>query len=238
MAQIVEQIKDYDDFTKALISAGFSMGGGNNEGIYSIIPWSWKELPPYETSVKWHTGISDTDPWEWRIRVLDERKDIAYGKLFCKKSGYITEEWYPYFLALRRGNTIFSEDYADGKTSNMAKRIYEVIDEYEVLPVHGLKTLLGVGKEEKSAFDKALVELQENMYLTMCGKQQKLSQKGEEYGWSSTVFCKVETFWREEMFKKAEKIDPDEAYEKIREQILKLNPEASERQIKRFIARR
>ena len=29
----------------------------------------------------------ETDPWEWRIRVLDERDDIAYAKLFYKKSG-------------------------------------------------------------------------------------------------------------------------------------------------------
>ena len=98
------EIKGYGDFVSTLLDVGFSMGGGNSEGIFSVIPWNWKEVPPYETPVSWHTGNPETDPWEWRIRVLDERKDIAYSKLFFKKSGYITKEWAPYFLAVRREN--------------------------------------------------------------------------------------------------------------------------------------
>lgn len=97
-------IQNYNDFVTALLSNGFSVGGGNSEGIYALISWSWDENPPYDTPVRWHTGDPETDPWEWRIRVLDERNDIAYAKLFFNKSGYITKEWYPYFLAVRRGN--------------------------------------------------------------------------------------------------------------------------------------
>jgi hypothetical protein len=95
-------ILGYNDFVNSLLDAGFSMGGGNSEGIFSVVSWSWNEAPPYDTPVRWHTGDPETDPWEWRIRVLDERDDIAYAKLFFKKSGYITKEWYPYFLAVRR----------------------------------------------------------------------------------------------------------------------------------------
>ena len=100
-------IRNFDDFVKALLDAGFSMGGSNSEGMYSIIPWNWNEEPPYETSVRWHTGDAETDPWEWRIRVLDERNDIAYSKLFFKKSGFITKKWYPFFLAVRRAGMDF-----------------------------------------------------------------------------------------------------------------------------------
>jgi hypothetical protein len=169
-------IRCYDDFVETLLTSGFSMGGGNADGIYAVIPWGWNETPPYETPIRWHTENPDTDPWEWRMRVLDERNDVAYGKLFFKKSGYITKEWYPYFLAVRRGNISFDEAYADGTISHFAKRIYDAVSENGTLPLHVIKQLAGFSKEDKSGFDRAITELQMKMYLTMCGRQHKLSQ--------------------------------------------------------------
>lgn len=228
-------IQNYNDFVTVLLDAGFSMGGGNSEGIFAAISWNWKEDPPYDTPVRWHTGDTDTDPWEWRMRVLDERNDIAYGKLFFKKSGYISKEWYPYFLAVRRGGKSFADAYADGEISRFAKRIYDVILEYEILPLHAIKQIARFSKEDASGFDRALAELQMNMYITMCGRQQKVSRKGEEYGWSSTVFCTAERFFGSEVFEKAAKITKREAEEIITEQIYKLNPEAQERRTSKFI---
>lgn len=228
-------IQNYKDFIDTLKISGFSLGGGNNEGIYSIIHWDWKEEPPYDTPVRWHTGDQETDPWEWRMRVLDEHLDIAYAKVFFKKSGYITKEWYPYFLAARRGGQELEEEYQAGKLSLNAKKIYELIELYGVLPMHGLKELSGITKAEKSKFDRAVTELQMKLYITMCGRQQKLSKKGEEYGWHSTVFCRTEDFFDEEVFKQAADISTDEAVEKITTQVLHLNPQATIRKIKKFI---
>ncbi|MCL2376336.1 MAG: hypothetical protein FWC76_02955 [Defluviitaleaceae bacterium] len=229
-------IHNYDDFVKALLTAGFSMGGGgSDEGIYAVVPWGWQEAPPYETPVRWHTGDPKTDPWEWRMRVLDERDDIAYGKFFFKKTGFITRAWYPYFLAARRGGTSFEEAYEDGTISHFAKRIYEAVVSYGTLPLHAIKELAGFSKEDKSGFDRALVELQMRMFLTMCGRQQKMSQKGEEYGWSSTVFCTTERFFGDDVFKEAVQITAEVAFEKISAQVLKLNPSAPEKKIAKFI---
>lgn len=230
-----KEIKNYANFVDGLLNAGFSMGGGNSEGIYSLIPWNWNEQPPYETPVEWHTGNPETDPWEWRMRILDERSDIAYAKVFFKKSGYITKEWAPFFIAIRRNNMSFEEQYEDGLISNYAKRIYSSFLEYETLPLHAIKQLGGFEKSEKNHFDKALVELQMKMFLTMCGRQQKISQKGEEYGWSSTVFCTTEQFWGKDIFEKAENLDKEEAINKITERISILNPDASQKKIIKFI---
>jgi len=228
-------ILNYDDFVAALLYAGFSMGGGNSEGIYAVVPWSWDETPPYATPVRWHTGDAETDPWEWRMRVLDERNDIAYAKLFFKKSGYITKEWYPYFLAARRGGRSFEDEYSDGKLSHFAKRIYTVVTENGSLPLHAIKQIAGFAKEDKSQFDRSLTELQTKLYLTMCGRQQKLSQKGEEYGWSSTVFCTTESFFGDTAFEKAANLTENEAIEKITEKVLQLNPSAPQKKIVKFI---
>lgn len=228
-------IHNYEDFIRALLTAGFSMGGGNNEGIISLIPWGWNEQAPYDTPVRWHTGDPDTDPWEWRIRVLDERDDIAYSKFFFKKSGYITRAWAPYFLAVRRGRTSFRENYADGRISHEAKRIYEAIAEHHSLPLHDIKQLAHFGKEEKSAFDRAMLELQMKMHITMCGRQQKVSRQGEEYGWSSTVFCLTERFWGEEVWEEAARLDHRDSIEKLTAQVLELNPQANPKKIMKFI---
>ena len=228
-------IQNYDDFIKALFTAGFSMGGGNDEGIYSVISWNWNESPPYDTPVRWHTGDPETDPWEWRIRVLDEREDIAYAKLFFRKSGYISREWYPFFLAARRNVINFEEDYASGKVSYFAKLIYDILLENEVLPLHVIKQIGRFSKEDKSKFDRALTELQMKMYITMCGRKRKLSQKGEEYGWSSTVFCTVESYFGKEVMEQAAHINKLEAEKKITEQIYSLNPVAEAKKIQKFI---
>ena len=228
-------VRCYNDFTQALLSSGFSMAGGSADGIFAIIPWGWNETPPFETPIRWHTGEADTDPWEWRMRVLDERSDIAYGKLFFKKSGFITKEWYPCFLAARRGDTTFEEDYHDGRISHFAKRIYEVVAENGTLPLHGIKQMAGFSKEDKSGFDRAITELQMKMYLTVCGRRQKLSQKGEEYGWASTAFCTTENFFGKTVFEEAARISKEEASQKIRERILSLNPSAQDKRIRSFI---
>lgn len=228
-------IQNYNDFVISLLDAGFSMGSGNSEGIFSVVSWNWAEVPPYDTPVRWHTGDPETDPWEWRMRVLDERDDIAYAKLFFKKSGYITKEWYPYFLVARRGGKNYMDKYADGTMNHFSKRIYDIIIENETLPLHTIKQIGGFSKEDTSKFDSALVDLQMKMYLTMCGRQQKLSPKGEEYGWSSTVFCTVERYFGEDIIKKADRISEQEAIEKITEQIYILNPAADPKKITKFI---
>ncbi|MCL2399943.1 MAG: hypothetical protein FWC91_09420 [Defluviitaleaceae bacterium] len=228
-------VRCYNDFIEALLAAGFSMGGGSADGIYAIIEHSWNEEPLHDTPIRWHTGNPETDPWEWINRVLDERNDIAYGKLFFKKSGYITKEWFPCFLAVRRGGIEFYEAYEGGSISHFAKRIYDVVATGKTFPIEEIKRLGGFSREDKSGFDRAMAELQMKMFISPCGRQYKISQKGEEYGWSSTVFCTTEQFWGEEIFEEATKISTDEAIEKIKTQVLKLNPLAEDKKIKKFI---
>lgn len=230
----------YEDFLPALQTAGFSMGGANPEGIFALIPWDWKEEPPYETPVRWHCGDRETDPWEWRMRILEERRDIAYAKCFFRKSGYITKAWYPYFLAARRGCKTALEEYEAGNLSREAKRIYECLTDPKTapagkLPLHELKREGCFAKEEKSAFERGLVELQMKFYITMFGRQQKMSKDGEPYGWSSTVFGTCEQFWGDDLFLQAAEIPRQAAAEKITEQVRSLNPDASPAKIKKFI---
>jgi len=228
-------IRNYGDFCAELLKAGFSVAtGGNDEGVFGLIEHGWDQQPP-GSPIRWHTGDPETDPWEWRMRVLDERDDVAYAKVFFKKGGFITKEWYPYFLAARRGGNTFEDAYSAGLISRSAKRIYEVAEENGSLPIHDIKRLAGFSRNDKTKFDGAIVELQMKLYLTICGRQQKRSRKGEEYGWSSTVLCTVERFWGRDVFEQAARLTAGEAAQKITERVYALNPMAQEKKIIKFI---
>lgn len=226
-------IKTYGEFVRALLKAGFSMGGSNADGIFALCAYDYDGTDA-EQNARWHTGDPETDPWEWRMRVLNERDDIAYAKVFFKKSGFITKEWYPYFLAARRAES-FDDEYESGGISVCAKRIYGAVAENGALPLYEIKRTAGFGKGEKACFESALTELQMKMYLTMRGSRRKISFQGEEYGWPSTVFCTVESFFGEEVYLKAAELDKKEAVEKIAERVLSLNPSVNRNKIEKFI---
>lgn len=224
-------VKSFNEFCEVLLKSGFSMGGGNAKGIYAIVDFDWKEALE-DSPIRWHTGDPETDPWEWRMRVLEERDDIAYGKVFFGTSGYITKEWYPIFLAVRRQGMVFDEWYDEGKISLLEKAIYEAVCENGQIALHELKAMCGITKETSGKFDRALTNLQKNLFITMCGRKQKTNKFGEGYGWNSTVFCTVEDFWGKDL---STDIPKEEAYRMIHERILELNPEAEEKVIKKFI---
>ena len=134
---------------------------------------------------------------------------ISYAKLFFKKSGYITKEWYPYLLAVRRGGITFEEAYKDGTIRYFAKLIYDVVHTNEELPIEAIKSLAGFAREDKSGFDKVLTDLQMKMFLTVCGQQERTSMP-------FNVFCTTERFFGTEVFKAAGEISNDEAMQKLK----------------------
>lgn len=228
-------IQNYKDFLAGLTKVGFTMAGGNSEGIFALIPWGWQEAPPYPTTVSWHTGDPDKDPWQWRIRVLEENPIIAYGKVFFKKGGFITKQWYPYFLAARRSGKTFRTLYSAGILSYEAKQLYAIIESQGPIALHRLKIEAGIEKADQSQFERTLVELQMGLFITIHGTEQKVSLEGMPYGWSSTVFSTTEQFFGPQVFEEAGEISKDAAFEKIRSQILLLNPDARDGKIQKFI---
>ena len=227
-------IHNYADFVRELLVAGFSQFGLGKGSVASLFRYGWNTQPE-DSPVRWFSGDPDRDPWDWRERVIAERDDVAYSKVFFRKHGFITQEWYPHFLAVRRKGRDFDEAYADGLYSRAALRVYDCLRENGALPVHDIKPMAGFGREDKSAFERALAELQMGLYITVCGHAQKVSRAGESYGWASDVYCLAEEFFPDEVFEAALPLEPEEAAEKIEERVYQLNPEADPRQVRRFI---
>ncbi len=66
MSITVGDINNYNDFINALLKVGMTTGGEkNSDGIFALCDY-------YGDCIQWHKEDLDTDPWEWRIRVLDE----------------------------------------------------------------------------------------------------------------------------------------------------------------------
>lgn len=225
---IFKRIESFSDFTLALRQAGFSLAGDKDEGIFSLSAY-------FSEDIVWHTDQAETDPWQWRVRVSTDCDDIAYGKFFFKKHGYICRNWLPAFMKLRRPLDL-EELYHQGSISSEARQIHRLLNEHGSLPLHELKSLCGIqGKEDGKAFEKAIDELQMLLYICMCGSQQKISQKGEPYGWPSAVYGLPETLFGEALLDETESLQTEEARSRILERIHELNPQANAKAIARFL---
>lgn len=226
-------IRSFEEFCRELRRCGFSMGGGSAKGIYAVTDYDWTDREQAVSPLRWYCGNPEVDPWEWRIRVLEECSDIAYSKMFFMTSGFITRDWYPCFYAVRRKGESFEEAYIQGAVSHIQKRIYDIVAEGET-PLHEIKTQGGFGNGDKTQFDRALLELQMGLYITVSGRERKKNRFGLDYGWNNIVFDTVEHFWNRRGFT-IPRLDATESSERIRKQILRLNPEAEEARIQAFI---
>ncbi len=221
-------IHNFADFCVALRVAGFSVGGGNDEGIFSLNRF-------YGDAVVAHTGDPETDPWEWRIRAVTECHDLAFGKFFFRKSGWISREWMPCFIVVRRGTASCEELYEEGRLSHLEKEIFCSITARGTAALHDIKADIGCSKAVASRFDTALTSLQDKLLMMICGEQQKLSKSGEPYGWPSTCFCTPERFFGPSLSDEVAGLASEEARDRITEQILRINPAADQKKISRFI---
>ena len=193
------------------------------------------------TAASWWTGDRDTDPWEWRT-ILSTHPEIAYGKFFDKKAGFIHKDFFPVFANYRRNGYDFESLFDDELASYRAKRImdaFELNDEAvgKEIMSNDLKDIAGFGKDggEKN-FSGILTELQMQTYLIVSDFRQRTNKKGEVYGWHIAVMETPETKWGYDFTTSAYSEKPSDSWEKIAAQIQKFFPDADEKHIRKPLA--
>lgn len=224
----IERIDGYKSFCTEIKKIGFCLSGDNGEGIFSLRDY-------YSEQIDYHTGIEELDPWQWRIRAIQEDDTISYGKVFFNKSGWITSEWLPSLICLRRKGQTINALYQDGLITQMEKNVYDYVSDHTQASLVDLQ--VEFGRSNKSKIVKALTNLQMKILLTTWGETYKISKKGEPYGWPVTVFCTVDEKFGEEVTDMAFDMNVDDAYQKLSEHIKALNPLAEEKRIKAFLKR-
>lgn len=149
----------------------------------------------------WFGDRPEIDPWAWR-EVVAGSQEVAYGKLFRGKAGYISKECYPFFARIRRDAYDFDSRYEDGLANRRAKMIMDVLESNGALASYQLKELAGFGKGKEKGFDSVINQLQMQTYLTVSGFSKKKNKRGEDYGWSVASFNLSENLFGEDCVRK------------------------------------
>ena len=204
-----------------------------------FLPFFANEIPGFSleehtASECWWGEDPSLDPWKWR-EVIARTGEIAYGKFFEKKTGFITKEWIPYFSNYRRDGYDFDALWEDGKASYRQKKIMDVFDDDAELFSFEAKQMAGFGKGGEKNFEGTITSLQMQMYLTMMDFQRKKNKLGKEYGWEVTIYSKPEHLWGYDFMASRYKEAPEESFKKIAEHVKSTFPSATEKQIRKVL---
>lgn len=218
-------LETYEQFVRYLEAVGFMTLSG--------CPLGMPGLSELTVPDQWHTGL-DTDPWQWKTRVVLERR-AAYAKLFFRQPAFITAEWYPFFLAVRRGRRSFEDAWEEGSMSTEARRIHELFGSRSVLALHEIKRLGGFAGKSGGKFESAMTALQTSMFLTVSGMTRMTTMDGRPHSWPVTEFMPVEGWAWKGTVEQARLTPVDEAVNRIRSKIIEVSPEASRAKIGKLI---
>lgn len=133
----------------------------------------------------WWTGDREQDPWQWR-EIIAGTREVAYGKFFGRKAGFVSMEWLPAFVNFRRDGYDFDARWDDGLANIRHKRIMDCFEkdsddsirEYMGLQ---LKQLAGFGKDGYKNFDGIMTDLQMQTYLIIKEFRRKKNKKGQRH---------------------------------------------------------
>lgn len=185
----------------------------------------------------WWSGDVERDPWVWR-EIIARQGNIAYGKFFDKKAGFISREWLPYFVNFRRDGYDFDALWDDQKASLRQKKLMDLFTEENAdneLFSFEMKKLAGFGKGGEKNFDGTVCDLMMSTYLVMRDFARRKNKKGEEYGWNVAKYSTPEHLFGRDYITKAYEETPEISKEKIYSHVRRLFPNAEEKQIKKLL---
>ncbi|MBQ8966667.1 hypothetical protein [Ruminococcus sp.] len=194
----------------------------------------------------WWTGDREDDPWEWR-EIIAAEHEVAYGKFFGGRAGFVSREWLPYFANYRRGGYDFDARYEDGLANRREKLIMDRLtdrdEDGEVVFVRKnilsteLKKLCGFGKGGEKNFPGITTGLMMQMYLVTAGFRRRVNKKGGEYGMAVSVLETPESIWGYEHMTSAYGESPEASRKRIAKRIKELFPAADDESIRAVIGK-
>ncbi len=194
----------------------------------------------------WWSGNRQEDPWEWRELIAAETQ-VAYGKFFGNKAGFISLEWLPYFVNARRSGYDFDARYQDGLANRREKKIMDffitedkdgdIFFKDERILSTDLKKKAGFGKGGEKNYPGIITGLQMQTYLVIVDFQRRKNKRGDEYGMAVSIMLPPESIWGYEKVTAAYTEQPIESWRKILEHEKMMYPRADETDIIRLIGK-
>lgn len=182
----------------------------------------------------WWTGDPEQDPWVWR-EIIARTGEVAYGKFFNKKSGFISLQWFPCFANYRRDGYDFDARWDDELANIRCKKIMDAFEVGEAYTGLELKRAAGFGKGGEKNFSGIITDLQMQTYLTIKEFRRRRNKKGVEYGMPVSVYAKPEKLWGYDMVSSMYKEEPQKSWERIFDHVKGMYPYAEDKQIRKLL---
>ena len=195
----------------------------------------------------WWTGDPEQDPWEWRELIAGEH-NVAYGKFFGGKAGFISLDWLPFFVHYRRDGYDFDSRWEDGLASQREKLIMDhltgrdddgemTFQDIRILSTE-LKRKAGFGKGKEKNFPGITTGLQMQTYLVITSFHRRMNKKGVEYGMPVSVLQLPEAIWGYELVTAAYDENPEISWERIFKHVLDSFPGSDEKAVIKLIGKK
>jgi hypothetical protein len=207
-----------------------------------FLPLFKNEIPGFSLEERtvpydWWCDDPGRDPWIWRTIIAGQR-EVAYGKFFDKKAGFISKKWLPIFANYRRDGYDFDALYEDGKAPRKHKKIMDNFmednEDSEILSSE-LKRKAGFGKGGEKGFDGAITNLMMQLYLCNCDFRRRKNKKGEEYGWQVAVYSSPEHLYGYDHVTSCYRETSSESWQRIVDYMKEAYPIATEKQIRKVL---
>ena len=192
----------------------------------------------------WWTGDTEQDPWEWR-EIIARSREVAYGKFFGKKAGFISLGWLPYFANCRRNGYDFDSLYDEGLANARSKQIMDIFANPEhdgawkddLIFSTELKKRAGFGKDGAKNFSGVLTDLQMQLYLVVVDFKRRQNKRGGEYGMPVSILLPPEAAWGYDAVTSAYGEAPEISAKRIAAHIRKHWPAAAQKAIWRMVGK-
>ena len=179
----------------------------------------------------WWTGNEQIDPWEWR-RLLADGAQVAYGKFFDRKAGFLSLEWLPVFANWRRDGYDFDALWDDEKAPFRFKKIMDCFAEKPEWFSFDLRHRAGFGKGGEKNFEGVVTELMMRTYLTVRDFRCRTNREGKPYGWHVAVYTTPESLWGTEAVSACYGEAPAASRERVYARAREICPWAAEEQLR------
>lgn len=194
----------------------------------------------------WWTGDREQDPWEWR-EIIAASHQVAYGKFFDKKAGFISKKWLPYFANYRRNGYDFDSAWEDGKVTRREKLIMDILTDIDAdgnmvwkdkqILSTDLKKLAGFGKGGEKNFPGITTDLMMKIYLVTTDFHKRKNKDGAEYGMPVSVLMPPEVIWGYDVLTAAYTEEIHQSWLRICDRVNEMFPQAKQNEIIRLIGK-
>ena len=180
--------------------------------------------------------------------MIARRGNVAYGKFFDKKAGFISLEWLSYFVNYRRGGYDFDARWEDGLANRREKSIMDVyvsenddgdtVYSTERILSTDLKKQCGFGKDGSKNYPGIITGLQMQTYLVITDFVRRKNKKGDEYGMPVSIMMCPEAIWGRDDITKAYSESPETSWQRLFDHVKEMYEEADDAAIIKLIGKK